>query len=80
MKRTEQVKLRALTQLLDLTGQEDWHLVHATVREDVARGELSKTFEEAYSSLVKEKATNDAGRIYAGALYRRKPEAVNLKR
>lgn len=50
----ESSKLEALRQLLDLTDESDWHLFHATVRQDVRDGKLSATFEQAYKSMVDE--------------------------
>lgn len=45
----------ALEQLLDLTDESDWPLVHMTVRGDVQAGKYGRAFEEAYKDLVDKK-------------------------
>jgi hypothetical protein len=49
------VQLEALSNILDLTNEDDWHLVHATVRKDVAAGILSAASEQEYQAMVAEK-------------------------
>lgn len=47
--------LKALEQVLDLTDESDWHLIHDTVREYVAEGKLSVDGEQAYKEMVDKK-------------------------
>ena len=51
----ERMQLSALEQLLDMTGETDWHLFHNTVREKVAAGVLSREFEQWYATMVDRK-------------------------
>ena len=49
--------LKALEQVLDLTDESDWHLVHNTVRKYVSEGKLSADGEKAYKEMVDKKLT-----------------------
>lgn len=53
----ERLALLALEQLLDLTDESDWPMVHATVRKDVAVQKYGPKFEAAYQALVESKAS-----------------------
>ena len=44
--------IKALKQVLDLTDEDDWHLVHLTVRKYVAGGRISAETEQAYKAMV----------------------------
>ncbi|MHB1099502.1 MAG: hypothetical protein ACYCZR_08105 [Burkholderiales bacterium] len=52
MTKQEKTALAALKEMLALLDPSDWHLVHATVREDVRSGKYSKEFEKAYKGQV----------------------------
>ena len=56
-------ELAALEQILDLTSESDWHLIHMTVRSHVAQGKLSLEGERAYKVLV-DKKLMERGREY----------------
>lgn len=62
---TEQ--LTALGRLLDLTDESDWHLIHNTVRRDVAMGKLSAADERAYAEMV-DKRLGERDEALFGAL------------
>lgn len=55
MTQDETNALDALNQLLDLTDSDDWHMVHATVAEDVRVGKYGRDFEAKYRALVDKK-------------------------
>lgn len=55
MRKEESAALLALGQLLDLTDESDWPLIHSTVREDVARGKYPSEFEKSYQRIVEQK-------------------------
>lgn len=55
MNDSEKAQLEALEQVLDLTDESDWNMVHATVRDYVAEGKLSKDGEQAYKVMVEKK-------------------------
>lgn len=60
-------RLTALEQLLDLTDESDWHLIHNTVRRDVAAGKISAADERAYAEMV-DKKLSERDEILFGAL------------
>ncbi len=51
----ENLALSALEQVLDLTDEADWPLIHATVRKDLAAGKYGREFEAAYVAMVDKK-------------------------
>lgn len=51
----EGLALAVLDQLLELTDESDWPLVHMTVRDDVRAGKYGQDFERAYKALVDKK-------------------------
>ncbi len=65
MKESEKQALLALDQLLDLTNEDDWPMIHTTVRFDVKNLKYGSEFEAAYKDLVssklKERVRNNNG-------------------
>lgn len=65
MKECEKQALIALDQLLDLTNENDWPMIHDAVRDDVANLKYGSAFEAAYKDLVnsklKERVRNSDG-------------------
>lgn len=65
MKESEKQALLALDQLLDLTNEDDWPMIHDSVRDDVANLKYGSAFEAAYKDLVnsklKERVRNSDG-------------------
>lgn len=55
MTEDDKTALDALEELLDLTDPSDWHLLHMTVRGDVAAGKYGRDFEAAYRDMVDRK-------------------------
>jgi hypothetical protein len=55
MNDNDKEQLAALEHILDMTDESDWHLMHATVRNYVAEGKLSKDGEQSYKALVDKK-------------------------
>ena len=55
MTEDDKAQLAAIEQVLDLTHESDWHMMHATVRKYVAEGKLSPEGEQAYKALVDRK-------------------------
>jgi hypothetical protein len=51
----DETKLAALTQLLDMTNECDWPLLHGTVRAQVQAGTLAKEVEQSYREMVDRK-------------------------
>lgn len=51
----ENQALDALSELLEMTDASDWHLLHQTVRTDVASGKYTREFETAYKAMVNAK-------------------------
>ena len=45
-------RLSALKYVLLMTDEDDWPLIHATVRNEVNNGEISKEEEQQYSQMV----------------------------
>ena len=55
MNEKDQAQLDAIESVLDLTGEDDWPLLHNTVRKYVAEGRLSKEAEAIYKNMVDKK-------------------------
>ena len=55
MNEKDQAQLDAIESVLDLTGEDDWPLLHNTVRKYVAEGRLSKEAEAIYKNIVDKK-------------------------
>ena len=55
MNEKDKAQLDAIESVLDLTGEDDWHLIHNTVREYVAEGLLSREAERIYKNMLDKK-------------------------
>lgn len=55
MNEKEEEYLVAFEHLIDMVGKEDYHLIHNTVRNLVADGDVSEEFEKKYSEMIDRK-------------------------
>ena len=53
--------IEALDNILGLTSESDWPLIHNTVRQYVAEGKLSKDGESRYKEMVDKKLDDNQG-------------------